>query len=160
MTPLDPHDPEQIARQAAAGEVARIQKALRRRFLFLLTGGAIAIVGLQIDPAALGIPVFVPALVSLFGGLVGLGGLLGLRRGAGCLAQILFFVWLGALTCSAGSFEPITLQVLTGALVMLVALSLLLPRRQYRPVLGARAARESRGSPEVIDVEAREVDSD
>jgi hypothetical protein len=122
-----------------------------------LVGAAVAFVATQIDSKALGVPVFTPALVGTLGGLVALGGLLGLRRGAGCLAQILFVVLLGALTCGVGTTEPITLQVIAGAGVVLALLAFVLAKRRRANTIDVGPRPTHASSSDVIDVEAREI---
>jgi len=158
--PPDENDPSRLLLQGLGVDVANVQKAMRRRTAMFLVGGAIAFLATQIDAAALGLPVFTPALVGTVGGLVALGGLLGLQRGAGCLAQILFVVLLGSLTCGVGTTSPITLQVIAGAAVVLALVAFVLSRRgRSHPVeVGPLPPHMSKG--DVIDVEARENPED
>jgi len=154
------NDPSRVLLQGLGFDVAQMQRTLRRRVAAFLVGAGVVFVGTQIDPAALGWPVFAPALVSTMGGLVALGGLFGLRQGAGCLAQILFVVLLAALTCGVGTREPATLQVIAGAAVILAALAFVLARRRRvrAPEVGPLHPHVS--EQDVIDVEAREVRED
>jgi hypothetical protein len=141
-------------------DVAQVQKALRRRTAMFLVGGAVAFVASLIDAAALGLPVFVPALIGIAGGLVALGGLFGLQRGAGCLAQILFVVLLGSLTCGVGTTNPITLQVIAGAGVVFALLAFVLSRRRRTDTVDAGPLPPHASRSDVIDVEARENPED
>jgi MYXO-CTERM domain-containing protein len=146
--------------QGLGMDVAQMQRALRRRVALFLVGAAVAFVATQIDTRALELPVFTPALVGTLGGLVALGGLLGLQRGAGCLAQILFVVLLGALTCGMGSRDPITLQVIAGAAVVLALLAFVLARRRRSETVDVGPLPPHVSKNDVIDVEAREIRED
>lgn len=156
-SPPDEDDPSRLLLQGLGTDVAAMQKTLRRRMALFLVGGAVAFLATQIDTVAIGLPVFTPALVGTLGGLVALGGLLGLQRGAGCLAQILFVVLLSALTCGVGTTNPVTLQVIAGAGVLLASLAFILSRRRraHTVEVGPRPPHASRH--DVIDVEAREI---
>lgn len=157
-------DPAQL--EAMGVDVERVRKSLRRRFVLLLAGAAIAVVGGQLEPEKLGVPEFTGVAVMVLGGLVGLGGLLGLRRGAGCLAQLVAIVWISAIACGVGPTDRATLGVLTGMLVVLVAAALLLPKKQNPSPFTVTLPRQGPAGPEgegagpVIDVEARETGDD
>lgn len=161
-TARPPHerDPSRLLVQGLGVDVAQVQKAMRRRMTMFLVGAAVAFVATQIDTAALGLPVFTPAVVGITGGLVALGGLLGLQRGAGCLAQILLLVLVGSLMCGVTTTSPITLQVIAGAAVILALLAFVSSRRGRSEPVEAGPLPPHMSRSDVIDVEARENPGD
>lgn len=102
----------------------RIKKEMRRRFMLFGLGTSITIVGMFLTPN----PVWVPTLVKLAGGGVALIGLLGLSRGAGCMAYVAGFFWLSAVTCGVARGAESTLYVLGGTAAAFALASLLIPK--------------------------------
>lgn len=91
-----------------------MKKEMQRRFSLFLVGLVITIVGLFIS----GPPVYLPTLVMVGGGAIGILGLFGLTRGSGCLSIILFFFWLGAVACGVSrGADPATYVLGIGALL-------------------------------------------
>ena len=66
----------------------RIKKEMRRRALLFALGGVITITGAFLTLQ----PVYLPTLIMLGGGGISLIGLLGLSRGAGCMAYVLSLI--------------------------------------------------------------------
>ena len=102
----------------------RIKKEMRRRFMLFGLGTSITIVGMFLTPN----PVWVPTLVKLAGGAVALIGMLGLSRGAGCMAYVAGFFWLSAVTCGVARGNEASLYVLGGTAAAFALASLLIPK--------------------------------
>jgi hypothetical protein len=102
----------------------RIKKEMRRRFMLFGLGTSITIVGMFLTPN----PVWVPTLVKLAGGAVALIGMLGLSRGAGCMAYVAGFFWLSAVSCGVARGYEATLYVLGGTAAAFALASLLIPK--------------------------------
>lgn len=122
------------------GAMELMKKEMQRRFSLALLGFVIVIVGLFIS----GPPVYLPTLIKVAGGAVAILGLFGLARGAGCFAIVLFFFWLGAITCSTtrGS-DPATYILGLGALGF-AALSAFAPKpKPTGPLANLQAAMQA-----------------
>jgi len=102
----------------------RIKKEMRRRAGLFALGAVITIVGafLTLQPA------YLSTLIMLGGGGVALIGLLGLSRGAGCMAYVAGFFWLSAVTCGVARGQEATLYVLGGTAAAFALASLLIPK--------------------------------
>lgn len=157
--------PEALLRQL---DPEQLRRAIRRRLAWLAAGFVIVVVGSQIDVQAHALPSYTPTVAVLVGTLVGGLGLLGLRAGSGCLAQILGVVWLSALMCNTAPRGREPRLVLAGSVVVLSGLALALSRRRKPPgglsagfTLGpngpAGAGPEPAGGGTIIDTEARET---
>jgi len=102
----------------------RIKKEMRRRFMLFGLGTSITILGFFLAAQ----PVWLPTLVKLGGGGVALIGLLGLSRGAGCMAYVAGFFWLSAVTCGVARGHEASLYVLGGTAAAFALASLLIPK--------------------------------
>jgi len=102
----------------------RIKKEMRRRAGLFALGAVITIVGafLTLDPY------YLSTLIMLGGGGVALLGLLGLSRGAGCMAYVAGFFWLSAVTCGVARGHEASLYVLGGTAAAFALASLLIPK--------------------------------
>jgi len=102
----------------------RIKKEMRRRAGLFALGGVITIVGafLTLQPA------YLSTLIMLGGGGISLIGLLGLSRGAGCMAYVAGFFWLSAVTCGVARGNEASLYVLGGTAAAFALASLLIPK--------------------------------
>src|SRR4051812_7846180 len=87
-----------------------MKKELQRRLAIFAVGAAIFVVGIFVSVQ----PVWVPTLVMLGGGGIALLGLLGLARGAGCMAYVAGFAWLMTVTCGVSRGSEAILYVLGG----------------------------------------------
>lgn len=116
-----------------AEQMEKMKRELRRRFAFFGVGLVIFIVAFFLDPKTMGAPVYTPTLVMLAGGAVAFMGLLGLSRGAGCMAQIAAFFWLGGMACNLGSDNALVHYALAGAALIFAVLALMLPKKQNNP---------------------------
>lgn len=85
-----------------------MKKEMQRRFSLFLVGAVVTIVGLFVN----GPPIYLPTVVMVAGGAIAVLGLLGLARGAGCFAIVLFIFWLGAVACGVSRGSEPTLYVL------------------------------------------------
>ena len=152
----------------------QLRRMIRRRLWLLGLGVVIMIVGAQLDVSAYQLPSYTPTVAVLVGAVVGGLGLLGVRVGSGCLAQVLGAVWLSALVCNTSPRDREPRLVLAGAVVVLSGIALALSRQRrppsglsagLGPLLGGGtpARPESGGPPEtptpgtVIDTQARET---
>ena len=115
-----PFDPSQMD---------KMKRELKRRFGLFALGAVIVIVGAMIDPKQSGWPLYSPTLVMLVGGAVGFMGLLGMSRGAGCMAQIAAFFWLMGIACNVGATSTWSQYALAGGALCFVVLALLLPKK-------------------------------
>ncbi len=102
----------------------RIKKEMRRRALLFALGGTIVVVGAFLTLQ----PVYLPTVIMLAGGGVALIGLLGLARGASCMAYVAGFFWLSAMSCGVARGSEATLYVLGGAAAAFALASLLIPK--------------------------------
>ena len=102
----------------------RIKKEMRRRALLFALGGVITITGAFLTLQ----PVYLPTLIMLGGGGISLIGLLGLSRGAGCMAYVAGFFWLSAVTCGVARGNEASLYVLGGTAAAFALASLLIPK--------------------------------
>ena len=101
-----------------------MKKELQRRFVFFGVGLVVFIVGCFINVQ----PVFVPTLVMLAGGGIALLGLLGLARGAGCMAYVAGFAWLMTVTCGVARGSEMITYVLGGGAALFALAALLIPK--------------------------------
>ncbi len=115
-----PFDPSQMQ---------NVKRELKRRFAFFAVGMVLVIVGVFIDPKANGWPLYTPTLVMLIGGAVGFMGLLGMSRGAGCMAQIAAVFWLSGIVCNVGATSTWSQYALAGGALCFAVLALLLPKK-------------------------------
>ncbi len=102
----------------------RIKNEMRRRAALFALGGVIVVVGafLTLQPA------YLPTIIMLVGGGIALIGLLGLSRGAGCMAYVAGFFWLSAISCGVARGNEMTLYVLGGGAALFALASLLIPK--------------------------------
>ncbi|MEZ4451719.1 MAG: hypothetical protein R3B09_19795 [Nannocystaceae bacterium] len=114
-------------------QMDKMKRELKRRFAFFGLGLVVFIVALFLDPKANGWPEYTPTLVMLGGGAVAFMGLLGLSRGAGCMAQIAAFFWLLGMACNVGSDNPRVHYALAGGALIFAVLALFLPKKQNNP---------------------------
>lgn len=128
-------------------QMERMKRELKRRFAFFALGLVIFIVAFFLDPKALGVPVYTPTMVMLGGGAVAFMGLLGLSRGAGCMAQIAAFFWLAGMACNVGSDNPLVHYALAGAALIFAVLALMLPKKQNNPLAGLPGMQGMPGMP-------------
>ncbi|MCA9636742.1 MAG: hypothetical protein KC420_12005, partial [Myxococcales bacterium] len=112
-----------------AEQMASMKRELKKRFAFFGLGLVVVIVGAFLDPKPLGWPIYTPNLVMLIGGGVSFMGLLGLSRGAGCMAQIAALFWLMGLACGVGEGNPLFGYTMAGAALCFAVLGLLLPKK-------------------------------
>lgn len=150
-------------------DIESIRRSLRRRVTLLLVGLAVVIVGLQIDPLALGWPLWSRTVAWIVGLAVAMIGALGLTTGVGCLAQLLLVVLLGALLCNATATSHPGTHVLAGVTLASMIVGMILRRRararamSMQPTFTERgvepgssgAATPSRGG-SIIDVDAHD----
>ncbi|MBK8265914.1 MAG: hypothetical protein IPK80_31870 [Nannocystis sp.] len=130
------------------GQLDKMKRELKRRVGFFVIGVVIVIVGALIDPKVNQWPIYTPTMVMMIGGGVGLMGLLGLARGAGCMAQIAAFFWILGIACNIGATNQWTQFALAGAVLCYVTLALLLPRKPSSPGMpGAGAGNPFAGFP-------------
>ncbi len=102
----------------------RIKKEMRRRAGLFALGAVITIVGAFLTLN----PYYLSTLIMLGGGGVALIGLLGLSRGAGCMAYVAGFFWLSAVTCGVARGHEASLYVLGGTAAAFALASLLIPK--------------------------------
>ena len=102
----------------------RIKKEMRRRGLLFGLGAIITIVGAFLTLQ----PYYLSTLIMLAGGGVALLGLLGLSRGASCMAYVAGFFWLSAVACGVARGHEASLYVLGGAAAAFALASLLIPK--------------------------------
>lgn len=114
-------------------QMEKMKRELKRRFAFFGLGLVVFIVAFFLDPKANGWPVYTPTMVMLGGGAVAFMGLLGLSRGAGCMAQIAAFFWLLGMACNVGSGDARIHYALAGSALIFAVLALLLPKKQNNP---------------------------
>ena len=107
----------------------QMKKELQRRFVLFGVGLVVFIVGIFINVQ----PVFVPTLVMLAGGAIAMLGLLGLARGAGCMAYIAGFAWLATVTCGVSRGNEAILYVLGGGAALFALAALLIPKKPQAP---------------------------
>jgi len=107
----------------------QMKKELQRRFVLFGVGLVVFIVGIFINVQ----PVFVPTLVMLGGGAIAMLGLLGLTRGAGCMAYIAGFAWLLTVSCGVSRGNEAILYVLGGGAAAFALAALLIPKKQQAP---------------------------
>jgi hypothetical protein len=118
---------EQFAQMLSAmppNALQSMKKELQRRFVLLGVGLVVVIVGAFLSVQ----PVYVPTLVMLAGGAIALLGLLGLSRGAGCMAYVAGFFWLAAVSCGVSRGNEAILYVLGGAAGAFALAALLIPK--------------------------------
>lgn len=156
-----------------------MKKELQRRFIFLGVGLAVFVVGIFLNVQ----PVFVPTLVMLAGGAVALLGLLGLSRGAGCMAYVAGFAWLATVSCGVSRGNEAILYVLGGGAALFALAALLIPKPKATnpmaelmkvmqqqqagggaaggfPGMGNMLGGQPRAKDRVIEVDAQEKPSD
>jgi len=102
----------------------RMKKELRRRAALFALGGTIVVVAAFLTLQ----PVYLPTIIMLIGGGVALIGLLGLSRGAGCMAYVAGFFWLSAVSCGVARGSEATLYVLGGGAGLFALAALLIPK--------------------------------
>ncbi|HFE45771.1 MAG TPA: hypothetical protein ENJ18_09835, partial [Nannocystis exedens] len=96
-------------------QMAKMKRELKKRAAFFALGLVVVIVATFLDAKALGWPIYTPNLVMLLGGAIAFMGLLGLSRGAGCMAQIAALFWLMGLACGVGEGNPLFSYTMAGA---------------------------------------------
>jgi hypothetical protein len=159
-----------------------MKKELQRRFVFFGVGLVVFIVGCFINVQ----PVFVPTLVMLAGGGIALLGLLGLARGAGCMAYVAGFAWLMTVTCGVARGSEMITSVLGGGAAVFALAALLIPKPKaqgmnpmadlmkmmqqqqagggapggFPPGMGNMLQGQPRAKDRVIEVDAQEKGSD
>ncbi len=104
--------------------IDRMKKELRRRAGLFALGGTIVVVAAFLTLQ----PVYLPTIIMLFGGGVALIGLLGLSRGAGCMAYVAGFFWLSAVSCGVARGSEAILYVLGGGAGLFALAALLIPK--------------------------------
>lgn len=120
-----------------AEQMEKMKRELKKRFTFFAIGLVIVLVGaFFIDPKALSLPIYTPNLVMLGGGALAFMGLLGLSRGASCMAQIAAVFWMMGLACGVGSDNPLFGYTMAGAALCFAVLGLLLPKKQNPGIPG------------------------
>jgi hypothetical protein len=102
----------------------RIKNEMRRRAALFALGGVIVVVGAFLTLQ----PPYLPTIIMLAGGGIALIGLLGLSRGAGCMAYVAGFFWLSAVSCGVARGNEMTLYVLGGGAALFALASLLIPK--------------------------------
>jgi len=102
----------------------RMKKELRRRAALFALGGTIVVVAAFLTLQ----PVYLPTIIMLIGGGVALIGLLGVSRGAGCMAYVAGFFWLSAISCGVARGSEATLYVLGGGAGLFALAALLIPK--------------------------------
>jgi len=110
--------------------LTKMKGELKKRAAFFIVGLVIVIVALFLDAKALGWPIYAPNLVMLGGGALGLMGLLGMSRGAGCMAQIAALFWLMGIGCGVGEGNPLFSYTMAGAALCFAVFGLLLPKKK------------------------------
>lgn len=116
--------------QAPGLDIDRLRKNLKRRVMLFLMGFAMVLVGSQIDPVALGWPLWTGTAAWITGLAVAMIGALGPTTGAGCLAQLLGVILLGSLVCNATATSHPGTPVLTIAVVVAAGAGMFLRRRR------------------------------
>jgi hypothetical protein len=121
-------DPRQQYAQMLAGmppnALQMMKKELQRRFVLFGVGLVVFIVGLAVSMQ----PVWLPTVVMLAGGGIALLGLLGLARGAGCMAYVAGFAWLVTVSCGVSRGNEVILYVLGGGAALYALVALLIPK--------------------------------
>ena len=102
----------------------RMKKELRRRAALFALGGTIVVIAAFLTLQ----PVYLPTIIMLIGGGVALIGLLGLSRGAGCMAYVAGFFWLSAVSCGVARGSEAILYVLGGGAGLFALAALLIPK--------------------------------
>lgn len=102
----------------------RMKKELRRRAALFALGGTIVVIAAFLTLQ----PVYLPTILMLMGGGVALIGLLGLSRGAGCMAYVAGFFWLSAVSCGVARGSEAILYVLGGGAGLFALAALLIPK--------------------------------
>lgn len=111
-------------------QMEKMKSALKRRAAFFGLGLVIVIVAAFLEPKELGLPIYAPNVVMLLGGAVSFMGLLGLSRGAGCMAQIAGLFWFMGLACGVGDGNPLFAYTMAGGALCFAVLGLLLPKKK------------------------------
>jgi hypothetical protein len=120
--------------------MAMMKKEMQRRFSLFLLGAVVTIIGLFIS----GPPVYLPTLVMVGGGAIAVLGLLGLARGSGCFAMVLFFFWLGAVACGVSRGSDPSLYVLGLGALGFALLSVFAPKPKLTgPLANLQAAMQA-----------------
>ncbi len=119
----------------AFDQMAKMKRELKKRAAFFVLGLIVVIVAAFLDAKALGWPVYGPNLVMLLGGSIAFMGLLGLSRGAGCMAQIAAVFWLMGLACGVGEGNPLFSYTMAGAALCFAVFGLILPKKTKGPML-------------------------
>jgi hypothetical protein len=117
-------------------QMEKMKSALKRRAAFFGLGLVIVIVAAFLEPKELGLPIYAPNVVMLLGGAVSFMGLLGLSRGAGCMAQIAGLFWFMGLACGVGDGNPLFAYTMAGGALCFAVLGLLLPKKQNPGIPG------------------------
>lgn len=106
-----------------------LRRGLRRRVMWFLVGMALVVVGLQVEPLALGWPLASRTAAWIVGLAVAMIGALGWTAGTGCLGQILGTILLASLVCNATATSQPGTPVLAGAAVVAFVVANVLRRR-------------------------------